>query len=41
MKREELFEYCADAPDDVVQLLLNVSFEATRIKRKRRKMPES
>lgn len=30
-----------DAPDDVVQFLLNVSFEATRDKRKRRKMPES
>ena len=30
-----------DAPDDVVQFLVNVSFEATRDKRKRRKMPES
>ena len=30
-----------DAPDDVVQFLVNVSFEATRDKKKRRKMPES
>ena len=30
----------ADAPDDVVQFLVNVSFEATKDKRKRKKITE-
>ena len=32
--------FLPDAPDDVVQFLVNVSFEATKDKRKRRKITE-